>query len=647
MLLVMTLVSACRVPAATGPATQAPVVSATIADVVTHYRQEIPRRMQQEHIPGLALAVVDDQGILWAEGFGYTDWDSQIPVTPDTLFSIQSMSKSFSATAAMVAVQDGLVEPDTPIATYLGDFRVNSIFEEHPEQQITLRMLLSHTAGFAHEAPYGGNFDLPAYSFDRHIDSISDTWLMFPSGTRYSYSNLGIDLAGYLLQERAGIPFTRYVQQKVLSPLGMAQSTLDINDVRARQDRAIGHAPLPLRPPVTSLLIPSGGVWSTAEDMASYLRFHINGGSLDGTRLLREELAETMYTPPNAPARGAGYALGIGVGTRNGARHFQHGGGGFGFNSSMVWYPELKLGAVVLTNAEHPDWYYQLSEELLDSIIDGNPALYAPRAERPVQVEPAYPPSQGESVLADYQLARLIAAQALPEDEATWQRRRAYTGRYVLTQWGIPVLTGEVVERNGELSIIALGETTSMTEVEPGLFFFPSGDTFDVQGQTPAFRNIPLIKAPTRALPLHIAFYGLCGLVFLLPLFFWPVRAVVRRLRSRRTEPGALVVSPSQSRWLVGMGIVAALASLFSLGCLAIVALVPNLVYVPWPRPYGDLTWWQFGVLGLPFVALPLAGAIALLAVLSMKNGATARAAVSGRLLVALVLVAFNLALLL
>src|SRR6266508_2279241 len=214
------------------------VASDAIADIIEQYRQEIPQRMQQENVSGLAIAVVDDHNILWAEGFGYTDWNRRTPITPDTLFSIQSMSKSFTATAAMFAVQDGLVDLDEPITTYLPDFHVNSIFEEHPEQKITMRMLLSHTAGFAHEASYGSSYDHPAYSFEKHIASISDTWLKFPVGTRYSYSNLGIDLAGYILQVRSGMPFIQYVQEKVLDPLGMKDSTLDVNRIRSTATRA-------------------------------------------------------------------------------------------------------------------------------------------------------------------------------------------------------------------------------------------------------------------------------------------------------------------------------------------------------------------------------------------------------------------------
>src|SRR6266508_5079474 len=217
------------------------ITSDDIAGIIEQYRQEIPQRMQQENVPGLAIVVVDDQNILLAEGFGYTDWGRRTPITPDTLFSIQSMSKSFTATAVMFAAQDGLVDLDEPITTYLPDFHVNSIFEDHPEQKITMRMLLSHTAGFAHEAPYGSSYDHPAYSFEKHIASISDTWLKFPVGTRYSYSNLGIDLAGYILQVRSGMPFIQYVQEQVLDPLGMRDSTLEVNRVRATPARAIGH----------------------------------------------------------------------------------------------------------------------------------------------------------------------------------------------------------------------------------------------------------------------------------------------------------------------------------------------------------------------------------------------------------------------
>ncbi|MGA2821807.1 MAG: serine hydrolase domain-containing protein [Anaerolineales bacterium] len=621
-----------------------------ISAIIAKYRNEIPGRMKIDNVPGLAIAVVDDQGILWSEGFGYTDWDRKTKVTTDTLFSIQSMSKSFTATAAMFAAQDGLVDLDAPITTYLPNFHIHSIFEEHPEQKITLRMLLSHTAGLVHEAPVGGNSDLPGRTFEEHIASISDTWLKFPVGTSYSYSNLGIDLAGYILQVRSGMPFTQYVKEKVLASLGMASSTLDISRVRATPGRAVGHAMVPLSPPIGWLLIPSGGVWTTANDMARYLRFHINEGTLDGTRLLRENLAETMYTPPNEAASQAGYALGIGVSNQPGTRELQHGGGGFGFNSNMIWYPELKLGAVVLTNTEQADHCVQLPGEILGKIVASDYHLYREREATAIPVQPAYGPiANGPAPLTDSALSDLIASKALPLDEAARQRRQAIAGYYISTKWGLPTGILQVKENNGVVTVTIMGQTYLVTEVQPGLFFDPQGNSYDINRLGADAPNLPLIKIDPQLLPYRLAFYGLCGLVFLSSLFFWPVWAVVRRIR-RKKAPSTIAAVPAGSRrlvwWIIFVGLLAGLASLISLFCLAAEAIVPNLVYVPWPRPWVGLTGWQFAALRLPYASLFLAAGAAVLTVLAWIRNSGGRGIRIYYALVALALLGFNLAVL-
>ena len=619
--------TACGRPA---PDSSGLIVSDSVADIAEKYRPEILAAMQKEKVPGLAIVVVDDKSILWQEGFGYTDWDQRIPVTPNTLFSIQSMSKSFTATAAMFAAQDGLVDLDAPITTYLPDFHVHSIFEEHPEQKITMRMLLSHTAGFIHEAPYGGNFDHPAYSFEKHVASISDTWLKFPVGTRYSYSNLGIDLAGYILQVRSGMPFVQYVQQNVLDPLGMKDSTLAVKRVRSTRTRAIGHQQGELfRPPVDFLLIPSGGVWTTAADMARYLQFHINRGAIpprlvSGTmvgedRLLREDLAETMYTPPNMPAHF--YALGVVRTKSHGARRFQHGGGGFGFNSDMIWYPELKLGAVLLYNAQlESDVVVQLNQKILDSIIASAPDIYAERARGGAPLEPAYPPDTSGTVLYDGALEKLIADKALPEEPPTLKQRDTLVGTYTIVGLNEPA---EIRDRNGRLTISYFDSTETLTEVEPGLYFSPYGDTVDFRGRIPTYSDIRLVKIDARTGLFYIAFYAACGLVFLSTLLYPPLRSLVRRIR-RKSASLEAAIDPSRSPWLVWIGILTELASFFSLVSLALIALIPNmlytLAYIPWPRPYVDLAWWQFALMSLPFISLLLAVLIVLLAGLLTRS---------------------------
>ncbi len=660
LLILMILLAGCAGPVATEQADSQPLVSPSIADIVTKYSVQIQQDMQSRHIPGLAIAVVDDQNILWAEGFGYTDWDRRTPVTPATCFSIQSMSKSFTATAAMIAAQEGLVDLDEPITTYLPDFTVNSIFEEHPERKMTMRIRLSHTAGFPHDPGYGGNedgpFGAPPYSFEKHIASISDTWLMFPVGARYSYSNVGIDLAGYILQIRSGMPFVQYVQKKVLDPLGMKDSTLDYMKVRADASRAIGHVDSPLRPPIDFQLLPSGGVWTSAEDMARYLQFHINKGSLGSNPLLQEDLAETMYTPPNLPALGAygntSYALGVTVDNRNNTRHFQHGGGGFGFNSSMVWYPDLKLGSVVLINYPQADSYVvDLSEGVLDSIMMTNIPLYHQRSIRATQIPPAYPADRNGEVLTDSALRDLIASKALSEDDApgqkaAQQRRSAAVGTYLSTYWGFPSETIEIGETGGKLTWayrggMAISSSTTLTEVQPGLFFSTEGNLVDLRGPAKLIDNIRLIKENPQARTLRIAIFALCGLIFLSALFFWPARAILRRVR-RKGAASEPVLQIPETRWLVGVEILAALTSLFGLICLVLFALVPNLIYVPWPLPFVDLAWWQFALIGLPFASLILAVGVVVLAVLGLRGSGGSRSKRWYFLAVGLALLAFN-----
>ncbi len=303
VLLLMIFISACVSPSTNTPASQTAITSDSISDVIAKYRQEISQLMQKQNIPGLAIAVVDDQDILWAEGFGYTTNDHKKPITPDTIFNLESMSKTFTATGVMMAVQEGLLDLDVPMTTYLPDFTVHSIFEEHPEQKITLRHLLSHTAGFTHEAPVGNNWDADAASFKAHIHSISDTWLRFPVGTGYAYSNLGIDLAGYILQKVSGQSFADYQRDHLFQPLGMLNSSFDQAVILSNTNRAIGY--IAGSPSITAAIamLPAGGMYTSARDMARFLQFQLNHGTLDQQVVLNPEVLDEMLTVP-FPVRG-------------------------------------------------------------------------------------------------------------------------------------------------------------------------------------------------------------------------------------------------------------------------------------------------------------------------------------------------------
>lgn len=313
---------------------------------------EIPESLERHGVPGLAVGICTSAD-MWTAGFGTTRAGGKEPIRTTTMFSVQSVSKMYTATAVMIAVRQGKVDLDAPITTYLPNFTVRSGFEKNPERKMTLRHLLGHTAGFTHEAPVGSNYVGGEESFDEHCASISDTWLRFPVGHHYEYSNLGIDLAGHILAKVYDVPFQEFVRRELLAPLELNRTTFDQEVVAAEKDRAIGHHPqvehLPLRIP----MVPAGGLYTSIDDALRYVRFHLR----DGDKVLEKELLATMYRIPfPAPGQTFGYGLGVQVSTwAPGVVVRHHGGGGFGFLCDLAWAPEPGVGVVVLTNdADHP-----------------------------------------------------------------------------------------------------------------------------------------------------------------------------------------------------------------------------------------------------------------------------------------------------
>jgi CubicO group peptidase (beta-lactamase class C family) len=462
--------------------------------VLDQCRDSIPGRMKKCKIPGLSIAVVDREGVVWSAGFGRTGKGSQ-PVTPETLFSIQSMSKTFTATAVMMAVQDGLVDLDTPIVKYLPEFTVHSRFEDKPQEKITLRHLLSHTAGFTHEAPVGNNMDCRYGSFDEHVLSIQQTWLRHRVGERYSYSNLGIDLAGYILQVRSGQPFVEYMKKKVFEPLGMPNSSMDYAVVNKSPNRARGHVAHVSKMPVEIPMVAAGGVYTSAAELARFVQFHLNRGVVDGRVVLGAARLDTMYTSSPVSRE---YGLGIGVGQKHDTYVLNHGGGGFGFLTIMMWYPEFGVGCLVLTNStKHDDEHVKIAAELLDELI----------ARRLVARDTSGRiPTAEQLVGKDLKLSPLpgpVPTHTPTPYKAEWKR---YEGTYTVCLRGFKldglatVATGLGLVRTGTKVTVAQKDgylcldKDKLEEYEPGLFFTPSGEVLDLRGPAPTWRNMKMQK---------------------------------------------------------------------------------------------------------------------------------------------------------
>jgi CubicO group peptidase (beta-lactamase class C family) len=345
--------------------------------VIDEFRASVPGIMDKGDVPGAAIALVDDRGIIWTEGFGYTGGKKKQPMTPDTPFMICGMSKLITATAVMLAVQDGLVKLDEPITTYLPDFKVNSRYEDHPEQKITLRRLLNCTAGIPAETPLGNYFEpASAIAFEDHVKSLYGSWLVCPVGSSFFYSNASFDLAAYTLRVASGKLFKDYLKERLFAPLGMSNTTADRQEILGDSERAVGHMMGMSRVPAIYPGLGAGGIYSTAKDMARLVQLHISRGTLDGRSVVEPSLIEAIHTPVGITGDNPKvyYGQGVFIDKRSPERTetlLWHDGAGFGFLSLLHWYPEYGVGTVVLTNKWPNSVTVDLASALTDKLIKG------------------------------------------------------------------------------------------------------------------------------------------------------------------------------------------------------------------------------------------------------------------------------------
>lgn len=446
--------------------------------------------MRRNGIPGLSIAIVDSHGPLWEDGFGFADDAGSVRVTPDTRFSIQSMSKTFTGMAVLAAEQDGIVDLDAPITAYVPDFTVHSVYETFPERKMTLRLLMTHLAGFTHEAPVGNNFTPGTPSFDEHVASIKATWLRYPVGRKESYSNLGVDLAGYIVQVVRERPFAEVMRDTVFVPFGMDRTTDGDAEILADRRRAVGHTEGMASVPIITPMLASGGVWSTAHDIGHFLSLMLQEGENGGP------LARSTFAQMRTTANGGSFGIGVAYGRmKNGDLYLNHGGGGFGFRSIMEWYPTLGIGIVVLTNsAAQGSPHVELAHRLVAQMQAGG--LVTSRFTLVSE------PVCAIDIRGGYDNGEYFAAHA---DQAAWKNDwKRYLGTYALSLNGEPLWWAGLAHTAGLPRAAFVKVTRSeggialdgsmIIEAEPGLFFTTEGEVLDFRGPVPTWRNIPLTR---------------------------------------------------------------------------------------------------------------------------------------------------------
>jgi CubicO group peptidase (beta-lactamase class C family) len=324
----------------------------------------ILRQMKELGIPGVAIGVVRGDQIVYVQGYGIAD-DISRAMTPDTPFLIASLSKSFTAVGIMQLVEEGKIDLDAPVQTYLPWFRVA---DEEVSSKITVRHLLHQTSGFDEGESYIRNLntDPSDDALEKSIRALNTAELNFTPGKAFEYTNTNYDILGLLIQTVSGQPYEEYIEENIFAPLDMSQSYTSLEDARAG-NMTRGYYPVfgittayDRIMPYSQIVKPSAGLFSSAEDLTHYLIAHLNDGQYAGNSILSPESMDELHTPGIQFSENTGYAMGWSVfsfpdmapATPNNSvpTGISHAGEWVGYTSLLVFIPELETGIVLLIN---------------------------------------------------------------------------------------------------------------------------------------------------------------------------------------------------------------------------------------------------------------------------------------------------------
>ncbi|MDB5748593.1 MAG: hypothetical protein JWP72_3441 [Massilia sp.] len=301
------------------------------------------REMARRHVPGIGVVVIKDGRIVREKGYGLANVEHGVPVTPQTVFQSGSVGKTFTAALVLLLVEDGKLKLDDPVSRYL---------ENTPKawEGITIRHLLTHTAGLGD--PYQ-KIDLRKDYTDEELIALEATLpLLFRPGERFTYSNMGYHLLGFICNKVGGKFWGDQVRERIFAPLGMGARVISEADIVPH--RAAGYEWADEKLKNQDWVSPSlnmtadGAIYLTARDLALWDR------ALDSDRILNAPLRAASFTAPRLADGSAGpYGFGWYVGTHNGRRTLLHGGAWQGFKSIINRYVDDKLTVIVLANSRN------------------------------------------------------------------------------------------------------------------------------------------------------------------------------------------------------------------------------------------------------------------------------------------------------
>jgi len=288
-------------------------------------------------LAGAVMLVASKDKVLSLEAVGWADIAAREPMKTDALFWIASQSKPMTAAALMMLVDEGKVNLDDPVEKYLPELKgqilaverdADHVLLRKPAHPITVREVLSHTSGLPFSSPMEQP-TLDGLPLRDAVRSYAMVPLQFPPGTKYQYSNAGINTAGRIIEVVSGMPYEQFMEERLFKPLGMKDTTFwpDANQVKrlaksykpnpdknGLEETTVTQLRYPLSNRANRYPMPAGGLFSTATDTAQFCRMILNGGVFDGKRLLSEDAVKQLTSRQTAPEIKESYGLGFSVG---------------------------------------------------------------------------------------------------------------------------------------------------------------------------------------------------------------------------------------------------------------------------------------------------------------------------------------------
>jgi CubicO group peptidase (beta-lactamase class C family) len=333
--------------------------------------------LQSLRVPGAAVVVLKDDRVVYSKGFGFRDIEKKSPVTPETLFAIGSSSKAFTVFSLGKLVDEGKLDWDKPLRTYIPWFR---LYDKEAGERLTPRDLVTHRSGLPrHDLLWYNNLTATREDLVRRLAFLPPTADL---REKWQYNNLMFLTAGYLLETLTGRKWEDAVRSLVFEPLGMKRSNFSVLDAQKDNDFALPYGVeektikrIPFRDITT--IGPAGAINSSAAEMANWVAVHLADGKFKGTALLNPQLVADMHAAHMVMGSAAetrdlmalSYGMGWFTDVYRGHRRVHHGGNIDGFSALVSFLPDDGLGFVVLTNMNGTPYPELLVRSAIDRIL--------------------------------------------------------------------------------------------------------------------------------------------------------------------------------------------------------------------------------------------------------------------------------------